>query len=87
MLRQLLTILAVLTGLTATVAPAQALDMRAQAVQVAEQASLAQAPQGVPAIRVDGTRRSTDNREPPRPRPVIVVQTPTVMLKADRAHE
>ena len=87
MLRQLLTILAVLTGLTATVAPAQALDLRAQAVQVAEAASLAQAQQGMPAVRVDGTRRTADARVPVRVRPVIVIQTPAVMLKADRAHE
>lgn len=87
MLRQLLTLLAVLTGLTATVAPVQALDLRARAVQVAEQGGLvaAQADDQVAARGV--APRRADRREPAHPRPVIVIQTPTVMLQADRARE
>lgn len=87
MLRQLLTLLAVLTGLTATVAPVQALDMGVRAVQVADQAGLAAvgAEQSVAVQTI--TPRRAERRETVRPRPVILVQTPTVMLKADRAHE
>ncbi len=87
MFRQLLTLLAVLTGLTATVAPVQALDMGVRAVQVADQAGLTAvaAEQSVAVQTI--TPRRLDRREAPRPRPVILVQTPTVMLQADRAHE
>jgi hypothetical protein len=87
MLRQLLTLLAVFTGLTATVAPVQALDMGVRAVQVADQAGLVAiaADQSV-AVQPAAPRR-VDRRETVRPRPVILIQTPTVMLQADRAHE
>lgn len=87
MLRQLLTLLAVLTGLTATVAPVQALDLGVRAVQVAEQAGLvASAADQSVAVQPAAPRR-VDRRETTRPRPVILIQTPTVMLQADRAHE
>jgi hypothetical protein len=87
MLRQLLTLLAVLTGLTATVAPVQALDLGARAVQVSEQAVLvATAADQSVALQPVAPRR-VERREAVRPRPVILIQTPTVMLQADRAHE
>jgi len=87
MLRQLLTILAVLTGLTATVAPAQALDMGTRAVVVAEQAGAVAAQNALAVTRTQSPARRPDPREPVRPRPVIVIHTPTVMLQADRARE
>jgi hypothetical protein len=87
MLRQLLTILAVLTGLTASVAPAQALDMGTRAVQVAEQVSVNQAQTRRSTPRLMEARRRPETREPARPLPVLPVQTPTVMLQVDRARE
>lgn len=87
MLRQLLTLLAVLTGLTATVAPVQALDLGARAVQVAEQGGLVAVEPDASVAAQAVTPRRAERREAARPRPVILIQTPTVMLQADRAHE
>ncbi len=87
MLRQLLTLLAVLTGLTATIAPVQALDLGVRAVQVTDQSGMVATQARQAVVTLPTPQRRTDNREAPRPRPVIVIQTPTVMLQADRAHE
>lgn len=87
MLRQLLTLLAVFTGLTATVAPVQALDLGVRAVQVSDQAGMvATAADQSVAVQAAASRR-VDRQQATRPRPVILIQTPTVMLQADRAHE
>lgn len=87
MLRQLLTLLAVLTGLTATVAPVQALDLAARAVHVTDQAGVVSAQARQAAVTLPAPQRRSDPREPDRTRPVIVIHTPAVMLQADRAHE
>lgn len=87
MLRRLLTLLAVLTGLTATVAPVQALDLAARAVHVTDQAGVVTTQARQIAVIQPAPQRRSDTREPARPRPVIVFQSPTVMLQADRAHE
>lgn len=87
MLRRLLTLLAVFTGLTATVAPVQALDLAARAVHVTASAGVVATQARQAAVTLPAPQRRTDNREPARTRPVIVIHTPTVMLQADRAHE
>lgn len=87
MLRQLLTILAVFTGLTAAVAPVQAMDISVRAEQMAEQAGAAAAQAGIPAKRRVGWGPAPATRQPARPRPVLPVFVPPIMLKADRARE
>jgi hypothetical protein len=87
MLRQLLTILAVFTGLTAAVAPVQALDISVRAEQMAEQAGAVSVQAGQPVRRGVVWGPVPSARQPSRPRPVLPVQTPAVMLKADRARE
>ncbi|MXO72392.1 hypothetical protein [Alteraurantiacibacter buctensis] len=87
MLRQLLTLLAVLTGLTATVAPVQALDLGARAVQVAEQGGLVSVEADASVAAQATAPRRAERRDTVRQRPVILIQTPAVMLQADRAHE
>lgn len=88
MLRQLLTLLAVLTGLTATVAPAHALDSSVQAVEMAQDAagSMAQ----VEAARIglaEPAMQTSEVRQGLKPGPMIALVVPTVMLQADRARE
>ena len=88
MLRQLLTILAVFTGLTAAVAPVQALDIGVRAEQMAEQAGASATVAVLPLRSQSGWVHAPVARQPARPRPpVLPVQTPAVMLKADRARE
>jgi hypothetical protein len=87
MLRQLLTILAVFTGLTAAVAPVQALDISVRAEQMAEQVGVAATQAGLAVRRESVWRQMPSARQTARPRPVLPVQTPAVMLKADRARE
>lgn len=87
MLRQLLTILAVFTGLTAAVAPVQALDVSVRAEQMAEQAGASATVAVLPLRSQSGWSHAPAARQPARPRPVLPVQTPAVMLKADRARE
>ena len=87
MLRQLLTLLAVFTGLTAAVEPARALDAGVETVQLAHDfancheqvAHLGQ----ISVERRQRTEESTENCV----RPVLPIYAPTVMLKADRARE
>lgn len=88
MLRQLLTLLAVLTGLTATVAPAHALETGVQAVEVAQDAAncLATVEATYHALR-EPAAQSADIRPCFRPGPVLSFVAPTVILQADRARE
>ncbi len=88
MLRQLLTLLAVLTGLTATVAPAHALETGVQAVEVSQDVAGAYVQaeavlQGWSEVQVftAGVRGCL------RPSPVIAFVAPSVHLQADRARE
>ncbi|MEO5705751.1 MAG: hypothetical protein ABIT10_09770 [Alteraurantiacibacter sp.] len=73
--------------MTATVAPVQALDLAARAVHVTDQVGVVTTQARQVAVTLPAPQRRADNREPALPRPVIVIQTPTVMLQADRAHE
>ena len=87
MLRQLLTVLAILTGLAAT--PAQAAQVNDVAsvrfVATAELASKCTLPSSGPALRPAGPLKDGAKAPCPRPRPPIVL--PPVMLRADRALE
>jgi len=88
MLRQLLTLLAVLTGLTTAVAPAHALDGRMQAVAITQEMAAGQVQ--VAAVVVEEAQAL---RRVPAPLAVIAplevanVIVPAVILKADRARE
>ena len=88
MLRQLLTLLAILTGLTATGAPAHAHVADVESVRLVaavELASKCATPSSGVALapRPETTERA---KSPcPKPRPTIVL--PPVMLGVDRAHE
>lgn len=88
MLRQLLTLLAVLTGLTTAVAPAQALDVRLQQVAIAQDMAAAQG-QVATVVQLEAQAL----RRVPAPLAVIVplevadVIVPAVIIKVDRAHE
>ena len=88
MLRQLLTLLAVLTGLTTAVAPAHALDVRSQAVAITQDMAVGQ----VQVAAVVQEEAQALQRVPAplaviAPLEVARVIVPAVMIKADRAHE
>lgn len=88
MLRQLLTLLALISGLAATGAPAQAPVAGVESVRLVaavELASKCATPSSGVALapRPETTERA---KSPcPKPRPTIVL--PPVMLGVDRAHE
>lgn len=88
MLRQLLTVLAILTGLAAA-APAQAVPVRDVAsvrlVATAELASKCSLPSSGPALAPTAPLRDGTKAPCPKPRPPIVL--PPVMLGVDRALE
>ena len=88
MLRQFLTLIAVITGLAATAAPAHAAESGVEAVQLAlEQASChARAEAAAPQQLVPGTF-ATPPAQNMCLRPVLVIATPTVMLQVDRARD
>lgn len=89
MLRQLLTVLAILTGLAATGAPAQAAHANDVAavrfVATAELASKCTLPSSGPALAPQTWQRDGEKPPCPKPRPPIVL--PPVMLGVDRALE
>ena len=87
MLRQLLTLLAVFTGLTTAVAPTHAFEAGTQTVQLAESAATCQAQAA--AIAELGLDRHllTDEHDKICLRPVLIISTPTVMLRVDRSRE
>ena len=88
MLRKLLTLLAVLTGLTTAVAPAHALDVRLQQVAIAQDVS---AGQGLVATVVQLEAQALRRVPAPlaiiAPLAVVEVIVPAVIIKVDRAHE
>ena len=86
MLRQLLTLLAVFTGLTAAVEPARALEASVARVELAQQQ---RACGPVLMLRkVDGGVDSEAVAETkPHPRPAASPCAPTIQLRADRALE
>jgi hypothetical protein len=89
MLRQLLTVLAILTGLAAAGAPAQAAQANDVAsvrlVAVAEFAAKCALPSSGPALTTPAPQRDAAKSPCPKPRPPIVL--PPVMLRVDRALE
>jgi hypothetical protein len=94
MLRKLLTVLAILTGLAAVGAPAQAAQVSDVAgirasvrmVAAAELAAKCTLPSSGPALRPAAPPLKDGAKAPcPRPRPPVVL--PPVMLGADRALE
>ena len=89
MLRQLLTIFAILTGLAAAGAPAQAAQVndvvRVRVVATAEFASKCTLPSSGPALTPPAPLRDGTKAPCPKPRPPVVL--PPVMLRVDRALE
>ncbi len=93
MLRQLLTVLAILTGLAAAGAPAQAGQVNGVAgvrgsvrlVATAELSVKCTLPSAGPALTPPAPRRDGAKAACPRPRPPVIL--PPVMLGADRALE
>ena len=88
MLRQLLTVLAILTGLAAAGAPAQAsmTDVASvRLVQTAELATKCVVPSSGPAFTAQAPAKDGVKKPCPVPLPPVVL--PPVMLKADRALE
>jgi hypothetical protein len=89
MLRQLLTILAIFTGLAAAGAPAQAAQVNDVAavrlVATAELSAKCTMPSSGPAFLPSAPAKDGEKPPCPRPRPPIIL--PPVMLGADRALE
>jgi hypothetical protein len=89
MLRKLLALLVLVTGLAAVGQPAQALVVDVQSVRTAEGAGYTCAVQPGQRSAPSALRRERDEAQPrpcPKP-PRIVLVVPTVMLQADRARE
>ncbi len=88
MLRQLLTLLAVLTGLTAAVAPAHAMHTGVQAVAITQEMTAGQVQvAAVVAEEAQALRRVPAPLAVIAPLEVANVIVPAVIIKADRAHE
>ena len=88
MLRKLLALLVLVTGLAAAGQPAQAMVLGVDSVQAAEAGYVCTAQQGQRSAP-PSIRRERDEVQPkpcPKP-PRIVLIVPTVMLQADRARE
>ena len=89
MLRQLLTVFAILTGLAAASGPAQAAQMNDVAsvrlVATAEFSSKCSLPSSGPALTPPAPLKDGAKAPCPRPRPPVVL--PPVMLRVDRALE
>lgn len=89
MIRQLLTLLAVLTGLTTVVAPAHAMHAGVQAVEVTQDAGTCNVHSGVLAMAAHKAMQRLDAPQQRREctRPTVVVTAPPVMMQVDRARE
>ena len=88
MLRKLLALLVLVTGLAAVNQPAQAMVLKVDSAQAIE-AGFACTAQPSQRSNPTSVRRERDDVQPkvcPRP-PRIVLVVPTVMLQADRARE
>lgn len=89
MLRKLIALLVLVTGLAALGQPAQALNTGVESVRTAVDAGYACADHAGQIAGQRAARIQRDEALPkacPRP-PRIVLVVPTVMLQADRAHE
>ena len=87
MLRQFLTLLAVISGLTALAEPAHARVASVENVAMVQQASACIAVSGVVSSRLTNARQSRRMAEFICPLAAVPVQVPTIMLRIDRAHE
>jgi len=88
MLRKLLALLVLVTGLAAAGQPAQAMVLKVDSVQAVEAgyACTAQPGQRSSAASIHRERDEVQPKVCPKP-PRIVLVVPTVMLQADRARE
>ena len=88
MLRKLLALLVLVTGLAAAGPPAQAMVLKVDSVQTVEAGYACTAQPGQRTAPAS-IRRERDEVQPkPSPKPTrIVLIVPTVMLQADRARE
>jgi hypothetical protein len=89
MLRKLLALLVLVTGLAALGQPAQAVSLDVENVRSAADYGYACAVQAGPVNTQRATRNQREDAQPklcPRP-PRVVLVVPTVMLQADRARE
>ena len=89
MLRKLLALVVLVTGLAALGQPAQALSLEVGSVRAAADAGYACTVQSATTISQRGPRTEREDAQPkicPKP-PRIVLVVPTVMLQADRARE
>lgn len=88
MLRKLLALLVLVTGLAAAGTPAQARVFDVESVRTVDAAYACATPAGLRSAMLV-VRKDRDEAQPkscPRP-PKVVVIVPTVMLQADRARE
>lgn len=86
MLRQLLTVLALLTGFSAVVEPVRALDAGVQSVQLAERQKAASA-QVSAVAEIAGADIATPESTAPRTFDAPAPMVPAVLMRVDRAHE
>ncbi len=89
MLRKLVALLVLVTGLAAMGEPARALDLNVENVRSAVDAGYSCIAQAGPVGVQRAARAQRDETQPktcPRP-PRVVLVVPTVMLQADRARE
>ena len=89
MLRKLLAMLVLVTGLAALGQPAQAVNLGIDNVRAAADAGYACTVQSTVTTAQRGPRTEREDTQPklcPKP-PRIVLVVPTVMLQADRARE
>lgn len=90
MLRKLLALLVLVTGLAAVGTPAQARVFDVESVRTIDAGYACTTQAGVRSARLVGVlRKDRDEAQPkacPRP-PKVVLIVPTVMLQADRARE
>lgn len=88
MFRQLLTVLAVLTGLTTAVAPAHAMHAGVQAVVAAQDISTGQVQvAAVVQEQAQALSRTPAPLAEAAPHRVQLTITPAVIIRVDRAHE
>ena len=89
MLRKLIAILLLVTGLAAAATPAQARVFDVESVRTAAAGYACPAPSGTRSAQLVNVRRDHDEAQPkscPKP-PKVVLIVPAVMLQADRALE
>ncbi len=88
MFRQLLTLIAVITGLAATGTPAHAISANVETVHLTQEQVACQAPAQATAARGIADIRLNENaRDKFCQRPIVTIAVPSVMLRADRARE